>query len=129
MKVFPSNVLENAMYLRRLIIAGCAPGSGETSRLQTIERGAFSNCGALERLDLRGNRIISIPEKLPVSIRHLNLAFNQLRNLQTTCVPPEHLTYGAPTDQRNPNTPTGPRRHESGSLLRSLQNLQENVLL
>lgn len=112
MRSFPSEALNTAAQLKRLIIKGCS--GHETSRLAVIERGAFSN-SQLEVLDLRGNQIFSIPDKLPISIRHLNLGFNQLTNLQETCVDPDHLYNRAATAGSH---------HEAGSKLKSLINLK-----
>jgi len=113
MRAFPAQALNTAGQLKRLIIKGC--NNGETSRLQVIERGAFSN-SQLEILDLRGNQIFAIPDKLPISIRHLNMGFNVLTNLQETCINPDHLYSRTPD--------SGKQQHETGSKLKSLINLK-----
>ena len=66
-------------------------------------------------MDLRGNEIFSIPDKLPISIRYLNLGFNKLENLQSTCMDPGAL-YSLSTD--------GPKVDNPGSKLKSLINLK-----
>jgi len=96
-KRIESGNLESAIGLKKLVMHGCLEFEGlrERGRLAYLDRGVFSKAGNLEHLDLSGNAIKSIPEKLPVSLMQLVLHNNHLTNLQEICRPPESL-YSAP---------------------------------
>ena len=96
LKRIESGNLESAIGLKKLIIHGCLNFDlRERGRITHLDRGVLSKAGNLELLDLSGNAIKSIPEKLPVSLNQLILHNNHLTNLQEICRPPDSL-YSVP---------------------------------
>ncbi|CAG5113641.1 Oidioi.mRNA.OKI2018_I69.chr2.g7731.t1.cds [Oikopleura dioica] len=66
----------------------------ESGYFLTLEKISLTR-NPIEDLDLSGNAIKSIPEKLPVSLNQLILHNNHLTNLQEICRPPDSL-YSVP---------------------------------